>query len=227
MRRVVHTLIFSDFICQKYTSSSSLFGGSTPGFGGSTPRVWWIDTQKTARQPAAQGRQRRDAASGAMSPPTPSPSEQAAAEPSSASPLATRCQRMPGFGRSTPGFGGSIQGGDTTRDYSTKQAASGTEPSAASPPATRCQRMPGFCGSTQGFVGAGFDSTPVFWWINTRVWWISTSLLWINTQCLVDQHQGLVDQHQALVDQHPGFGGSTTGVGGSTLCFCVSTPGCC
>ena len=36
----------TDSIFQKYTSSSSLFGGSTPGCGGSTPRVWWIDAQE-------------------------------------------------------------------------------------------------------------------------------------------------------------------------------------
>ena len=194
-----------DSVFQKYTSSSL--------FGGATPRVWWIDTQglvdrhpedgkaaRGARQAAARGSQRRDFSTNTI------PSEQAAAEPSTASPPATRCQRMPGFGGATPGFGGSIQGGDTTRDYSTKQAASGAEPSAASPLATRCQRMPGFCGSTQGFVGAGFDSTPVFWWINTRVWLINTRFLWINTQGLMDQHQGVVDPHQVLVDQHQGFG---------------------
>ena len=52
-----------------------------PGFGGSTPRVWWIDTQKTARQPAAQGRQRGSQRRDVSTTPSP-PRRQPAAAPS-------------------------------------------------------------------------------------------------------------------------------------------------
>ena len=93
-----------------------------------------------ARQPAARGSQRCDVSTNTI------PSEPD---------IAIIALQQPGtdlnaeFGNEgaqrecgEPDAGESIQGGDTTRDDSTKQAASGAEPSAASPPATRCQRMP-------------------------------------------------------------------------------------
>ena len=96
-----------------------------------------------ARQPAARGSQRRDVSTNTI------PSEPDIALIALQQPGTDLNGELGNEGTQRvcgecgePDAGESIQGGDTTRDDSTKQAASGAEPSAASPPATRCQRMP-------------------------------------------------------------------------------------